>query len=355
MGFDVNGIGESLQGVIGKGLNNLGNAIGNPSRGSSQAEYSYCGQCGTKLAPGIHFCPNCGAKVDDATPASSSAAKVTAQDPNRRNTSGKRRQIFDGVIHKCPNCGETLESFATRCPSCGIELRDLSSANSIQRLANQLELIESERHKDGGISVIQRIQGDKLSKTDARLVTTIKSFPIPNTKEDLLEFVVMASSNLDYHSYENESSGAQTSQRAVSDAWLAKLNQAYSKAKLSFPNDDAFREIEAIHTKATREIKRSKLHSSRGLLMAFAMLGIMFIFLFVMMAFEESRIQSRESQLETIAAQIEDDIANQKYDEARSKAYGLTFDESLSKDRAESWSKRQEQILELIDNAENGS
>lgn len=49
----------------------------------------------------------------------------------------------------------------------------------------------------------------------------IKNFYIPNTKEDIYEFFILASSNI-------EAGGDNT------DAWYAKLDQAYKKAQLVF-------------------------------------------------------------------------------------------------------------------------
>ena len=50
---------------------------------------SYCQKCGKELAESARFCMNCGTPV-----------MYDKQD----NTN--RKQVYDGVIHKCPNCGE---------------------------------------------------------------------------------------------------------------------------------------------------------------------------------------------------------------------------------------------------------
>ena len=71
--------------------------------------------------------------------------------------------VYDGKIHKCPNCGEVLDSFTLKCPSCGYEMRDASNSDAIKGFAQRLEQTES---KDKEIALI-------------------KSFPVPNTKEDI--------------------------------------------------------------------------------------------------------------------------------------------------------------------------
>ncbi len=43
-----------------------------------------------------------------------------------------RKQEFVGTIKKCPNCGQVLESFQTRCPACGYEITGVDAANSVK-------------------------------------------------------------------------------------------------------------------------------------------------------------------------------------------------------------------------------
>ena len=53
----------------------------------------------------------------------------------------------------------------------------------------------------------------------------------------------------------------------------------------------------------------------------------------------------------TLMFVIEDDIAEGRYEDAKNKAYTLTFDEELSEEKAEYWENRQEELLEIIDEA----
>ena len=46
--------------------------------------------------------------------------------------------------------------------------------------------------------------GQKPSKTDEQEISLIKSFPIPNTKEDLYEFLILSQSNIDMEVYSSE-------------------------------------------------------------------------------------------------------------------------------------------------------
>lgn len=53
----------------------------------------------------------------------------------------------------------------------------------------------------------------------------IKTFPIPNSKEDIIEFMILASSNIGYTEQKNKMD------EAYEDAWVTKFMQGYQKAK----------------------------------------------------------------------------------------------------------------------------
>ena len=146
---------------------------------------AFCSECGIELADGAKFCSECG-------------AKVTAQSSSRAE---KRKTVYDGEIHKCPNCGEVIDAYDTICKSCGYEIRGRRITSVVHELSLKLE----------NTSDPQKI--DEL----------IRTFYIPNTREDIHEFFMLALSQV-------KVGGTNT------DAWLVKLEQAYQKAELSFPN-----------------------------------------------------------------------------------------------------------------------
>lgn len=203
---------------------------------------AFCTNCGEQLKDGAKFCNECGASVDG---------------------SGNQRKItYEGEIHKCPNCGEILNSFLINCPSCGYELRGTKSSNSVHEFAMKLEQIEANRETIKAKSIIGKMYGNdgQLSKTDEQKIGLIRSFSIPNNKEDISEFMILAASNIDMKLYGLGNQGVLTaSQRAVSDAWMAKFEQAYQKAKLSFGNSPDFENINAVYEQKIKEIKRKKL------------------------------------------------------------------------------------------------
>lgn len=176
----------------------------------------FCSNCGQKLENNAKFCYVCG-----------SANKGYTENQSRRKT------VFDGEIHKCPQCGEVLSSFSINCPSCGFELRGVKSANSIQEFTSKLE----------------------NAKTEEQRVLLIRNFPIPNTKEDILEFMILASTNI-----------IGEHQKTISDAWTAKFEQSFKKAQLVFSNDNDFSKIESIYDHTYKQInKEKKLHIANAI------------------------------------------------------------------------------------------
>ena len=156
---------------------------------------SFCSNCGQRIEENTKFCTNCGARIN-ATPDT------------------EREQTFEGNIHKCPNCGEVLPSFVANCPSCGFEIRGKTATASVKELYSEL---------NRAVSVSQKNY-------------RIRNFPIPNSKEDILEFMILASSNI-----------FGESDKSIYEAWLAKLDQTYQKAELVFKGDADFAKIQSIY------------------------------------------------------------------------------------------------------------
>lgn len=207
----------------------------------------FCINCGQELAEGANFCANCG-KAVSASP------------------SAQRKTVYDGELHKCPNCGEILESFSTNCSSCGYELRGANSTSSIKLLSLKLEQLEAKRPLNikTGNMFSKAFTGGQLSSIDEQKVDLIKNYTIPNTKEDVREFIILASSNIDVKLYGMEYHSSQfqgmivASQKAVSDAWLAKLEQAYQKAQLLFGDTQEFASIHTQYERKMKEIEKKK-------------------------------------------------------------------------------------------------
>lgn len=90
-------------------------------------------------------------------------------------------------VKKCPRCGEIIPAMSVRCPTCGYELRNIDANQSVQKLFSMVNDIYS----------LQTSESEKEEKAKV----LINNFPIPTTKDDILEFLFLAIPNSqDYHS-----------------------------------------------------------------------------------------------------------------------------------------------------------
>lgn len=246
------------------------------ARAESQSkETSNVKQCPTclKTVPAHSaFCLECGAPISDTANANQAERKI----------------VYDGVIHKCPNCGELVNSFTLNCPLCGHEFRGSNTNNAVQKLAKKLEEIEANRPPKKARTFKDEFFGTygNFSKEDEQKINLIRNFVIPNTKEDILEFMILAASNIDMKLYGTEASADETgAQRAISDAWMAKFEQAYQKAQFSFAETSVFAKIQKIHVEKMKEVTKEKRKKTGELLLIVGGIVIMMIFLLVALAF----------------------------------------------------------------------
>lgn len=172
----------------------------------------YCSHCGSKLIGESNFCPNCG--------------KSTQKLDRDVDSLDTRTQVFEGEIHKCPNCGEVLSSFSGVCPACGYEIRNGKIANSVEKFSNKIEQANTAENK----------------------ALLIRNFPISNTKEDILEFMILATSNINNETNEE-----------VFNAWLSKMEQCYQKAAVTFGNTSEFDRIQNLYEQANKRIGKDKI------------------------------------------------------------------------------------------------
>ena len=216
----------------------------------------FCIHCGSELPDGVKFCVHCGKPVESveepeqktidedffdeqheeveasnivwAEESDNSADTLWAEELENDENEPKKH----GTIRKCPNCGEVIEAFVGECPSCGYEFRETGVATSVEKFTAKLS------------------QAD----TDEQRAVIIRSFPIPNTKEDILEFMLLASSNIE---------GDQDSE--VFDAWQVKFEQSYQKAKLVIKDED-FAKVKEIYDNTDKQIKvESRKHNIKAI------------------------------------------------------------------------------------------
>lgn len=176
-------------------------------------------------------------------------ARIYERQKALKNPSTKSDKYGD--LKKCPSCGAPVVSFHAFCSSCGHEFKNVEVASSVQKFFERLQEIESSRQeekKSGGFwenSIFrQAFKGnefapaDKIAKQKAELIST---FPIPNTKEDLLEFLSLAVPRAKDIKGALASfwSGEQNkSELIVNKAFKQKCIQIIMKAEFIFKNDE---------------------------------------------------------------------------------------------------------------------
>ena len=259
---------------------------------------AFCINCGQELAEGAKFCAGCGTAV----PAS------------------QRKTIFDGEIHECPNCGEVLESFVAVCPSCGCEIRGTSTTSAVREFVAKIDAATTGHQKE----------------------SIIRNFPIPNTKEDIFEFMILAFSNI-----------AECPNKNVFKAWITKFEQCYQKAKLSFGQDDDFAKIQAIYEKAQKEIRKIRYKGPlRKLLIILLPIVAFFLINIAFWSWVASGYNNEEEEiarLESIVSTVESAIENGEYDLAMMHAKSIDYSAWTANDELErQWDIKRDYLIKKI-------
>ncbi len=142
---------------------------------------------------------------------------------NPGKSAPKSEKVND--VKKCPACGAIIESFSVVCKECGYEIRNQETTNSTKDFAEKFTSTKFQYSSDEEKFII--------------------SYPIPNSKEDLIEFatyVLVACSN-----GENL------------NAWHGKIKQIVQKARISMKNDQSsLEDILRIEKEVENALKVSK-------------------------------------------------------------------------------------------------
>lgn len=191
----------------------------------------FCPYCGTKLDDCARFCKNCGEAIHNGV----EELQKTLNDPFSVGNSTERTTVYEGYIHKCPNCGEVLGSMNTVCPACGYEIRNSGASLAAKEFSEKL---------------------CRLSSVDQK-ISLVQSFPIPNTKEDVYDFLILTAGNLNSLTKCVSIWSADTAkeQMALAAAWYGKLHQCYQKASILLRSDGNFEQLQHVCAEADTNYK----------------------------------------------------------------------------------------------------
>lgn len=269
---------------------------------------AFCSNCGEKLNDGVKFCHACGAST------------------NGIPTQQEREQEFAGKIIKCPNCGEVLESFSARCPACGMELRGTKVTNSVREFALKLEAIEAQRECEKPAGIFGRVsQMQQISKTDEQKISLIKNFSVPNTKEDILEFMILATSNIDmsmYSSLDTPTAGA----KAMTEAWNAKIKQVYAKAKNTYKSDPDFSKIQELYDSCYADITKQKKKKILKWVLLVCWIPLLWAVILISLTISSPKDEAKENErLEAIVVEVQVALEKKEYKLALNNADSIDY------------------------------
>lgn len=186
----------------------------------------FCSYCGAKLDDGASFCKKCGKAVSNT----SEKISNTKQEESYNGNPTERKTVYEGYIHKCPNCGEVLGSFTAQCPSCGYEIRGAGISKAVSEFSLKLVDLQSDEEK----------------------ISLIRNFPIPNSKEDIYEFMILASTNI-----------GNAVAPSVSDAWITKVEQCYQKAQVIFSSEADLNYIQKSYDECHHKMKNARKNDTK--------------------------------------------------------------------------------------------
>lgn len=162
----------------------------------------FCTKCGNQLSDQANFCDKCGSSVSNAqTPPPTPGTNENVADET------KRKQVFVGERRKCPVCGVEISAFALTCPN-GHELSGVKVSNIAKDFQEGLIKYEGKEERD-----------------------FVASFPIPNEREELGNFMLMVASILK----QDMQNGAD--QMRVS-SFTSKFDEIKSKVYMMLKADD---------------------------------------------------------------------------------------------------------------------
>lgn len=196
---------------------------------------------------------------------------------------------FGGEVKKCPACGATYVAGTAVCPECGYAFYGMAPTRSAVMLYEKLQAFNEannytnndDSQKFRGIgSVYANLfaesfnKGKKTMEQDIarRKFDVIQSFPVPNSREDLIDFLTAIQPKADPNAPKTgvdksftllTASGREYNENLGYAYWLLYSN-CINKAKISFANDPDFAPFFAFYESKAQPILKKKGLFGRG-------------------------------------------------------------------------------------------
>ena len=229
-----------------------------------------------------------------------------------------------GDVRKCPACGAIVPSMAAKCPECGYEFTNVEANSSTRLLMQKIDEIQAQyaeltANVDNKDESAIRTRGYQVKRQlNDRTAQLIQNFPIPNTREDLIEFLTLCIGNSKADSVMLDGNDP------VTPAWRKKLQQVIAKVKIALPNDQQAQElIDEYEGKRENSKKKGKKIA----------IGIVVLFVIALLiAFLVPKEMSPKEQVKALSEQVVEMVNKGDLDGAKTSLNNVTIPEEFQKE-----------------------
>ena len=229
-----------------------------------------------------------------------------------------------GDVRKCPACGAIVPSMAAKCPECGYEFTNVEANSSTRLLMQKIDEIQAQyaeltANVDNKDESAIRTRGYQVKRQlNDRTAQLIQNFPIPNTREDLIEFLTLCIGNSKADSVMLDGNDP------VTPAWRKKLQQVIAKVKVALPNDQQAQElIDEYEGKRENSKKKGKKIA----------IGIVVLFVIALLiAFLVPKEMSPKEQVKALSEQVVEMVNKGNLDGAKTSLNNVTIPEEFQKE-----------------------
>ena len=184
-----------------------------------------------------------------------------------------------GDMKKCPACGAIYVAGTAVCPECGYAFTGMGPTRSAEKLYNLLlefnkeNKVKTDDNSDGsfksalgkGMLKMYGMGGDGgASDIARRKMDIIQNFPVPNTREDLIEFLTAIQPKADPTAPKKGMTGVNVpgiglvnslinQKENLGYAYWVLYSNCINKAKISFTNDPDFAPFFAFYDSKSQE------------------------------------------------------------------------------------------------------
>ncbi len=190
---------------------------------------AYCTKCGAYIPIGESECPSCGFDP-----------KAQEQD---RASSTRYRVIYQK---------SSDSAFAAAPPQRAA--RDSRDDLSVKDFMDRLDSLYGKGGFSADLSMMTSMMLGTSSSRFQRIISLIQSYPIPDDRNELYDFLYLANSNIN-PSIMIEPGYKNTPQRAITEAWINRAEQMLWKAEALYGSDAELLRIRAAYERKIHDIK----------------------------------------------------------------------------------------------------